>query len=54
MKQYQDDEDRTAREAMETAIAQINQGMTSVTRPTSSFTEAVQQEQNQAEKAWVC
>jgi hypothetical protein len=28
--------------------------MTSVTRPTSSFTEAVQQEQNQAEKAWVC
>jgi hypothetical protein len=54
MKRYQDDEDRIVSEAMETALSEIKQGRPSVTRATSSITEAVQQEKSRAEEAWVC
>lgn len=54
MKQYQNDEDRIAREAMETALSEIKQGRPSVTHATSSITDAVRQEKSWAEEVWVC
>lgn len=47
---YKDEEDRVTREAMEEALAQINEGKQSIARPAL---EAFQQEKRRAEKAWV-
>jgi hypothetical protein len=54
MEQYQDVEDQVAREAMDAALSQINEGRLSMTRRMPSFIEAVQQEKAQAEEEWVC
>jgi hypothetical protein len=52
--QYQDVEDQVAREAMDAALSQINEGRLSMTRCMPSFIKAVQQEKAQAEEEWVC
>jgi hypothetical protein len=52
-RKYQENEDHAALEVKEAACSQINQGMSNVTHPVSSFMEAMQQEINKSKEAWV-
>jgi hypothetical protein len=50
---YQDEEDRIAREATETALSLINEQKQNMARPSMSCIEAIQQDKHRAEVEWV-